>query len=128
VKERAAVEGIADRMAQRPVVAAGAMTFRQAAALLDRAALVVSGDTGPMHAAAALGTPYLALFGPTAPQWYGPLSGNGLKLFHPVPCGPCDKKRCPNQGDDFERCMRLLTVDEVLNAALSLLGRVGVAA
>jgi len=122
------VEGIAAGMTERPAIAAGAMTFRQTAALLDRAALLVSGDTGPMHAAAALDTPYVALFGPTAPEWYGPLAGRGQKLFHPVPCGPCDQKHCPNQGDDFERCMRLLTVDEVSEACLSLLGRVSVAA
>jgi ADP-heptose:LPS heptosyltransferase len=127
-KEQEAVEGIAARMAERPAIAAGMMTFRQTAALMDRAALVVSGDTGPMHAAAALEKPYVALFGSTSPRWYGPLMGHGKMLFHPVPCGPCDQKRCPNQGDDFERCMRLLTVEEVLEASLSLLSRERLAA
>ena len=91
------------------------MSFRQLAALIDRSALVVSGDTGPMHMAAALGTPYVALFGPTSPQWYAPLAGRGIALSHPVPCGPCDQKVCRNEAQDH-RCMRLITVPEVLAA------------
>ena len=118
--ERESVAAVAARMTCRPLVAAGRLTFRQSAALLDRAALVVSGDTGPMHAAAALGTPQIALFGPTSPDWYGPRGGRALTLAHPVPCGPCDQKLCRN-ADDPHLCMRLLAVEEVYQAASALL-------
>ena len=118
--EREGVAAIAARMECRPLLAAGELTFRQSAALLDRAALVVSGDTGPMHAAAALGRPQVALFGPTSPDWYGPRGGRALTLAHPVPCGPCDQKSCRNT-DDPHLCMRLLTVEEVYEAARALL-------
>ena len=118
--ERAAVEAVAAQMGCRPLVFAGTLTFRQMAALLDRAALVVSGDTGPMHAAEALGTPQVALFGATAPAWYGPRGGRAVALAHAVPCGPCDRKECRNTEEPL-LCQRLLTVDEVCAAAGQLL-------
>ncbi len=121
-KERPALEEIAARMEVAPVVMAGELSFRQAAALLDRAALLVSGDTGPMHVAAALGTPQVALFGATSPDWYGPRSGRALVMARAVPCGPCDRKVCRN-ADDPHLCMRLLSVDEVLKNAAALLDR-----
>ena len=101
---------------------AGELSFRQAAALLDRAALLVSGDTGPMHVAAALETPQIALFGPTSPDWYGPRSGQALVMAHSVPCGPCDRKVCRNT-EDPHLCMRLLSVEEVLEMVGRLLGK-----
>lgn len=121
-KERPGLEEIAARMETAPVVMAGELGFRQAAALLDRAALLVSGDTGPMHVASALGTPQVALFGPTSPDWYGPRSGRALVMAHPVPCGPCDRKVCRNAADPH-LCMRLLSVEEVLKNAGTLLDR-----
>ncbi len=118
--EREAVEALAAQMQTPPVIAAGNLSFREIAAVIDRAALVVSGDTGPMHVAAALGTPQVAVFGPTSPAWYGPRTGRFVSLLHPVPCGPCDKKQCHNLADPH-LCMNLLTVEEVLAAAKSLL-------
>lgn len=120
-KERDAVQALAAQMQECPVVAAGDLTFRQMAALVDRAALLVSGDTGPMHVATALQTPQVALFGPTAPQWYGPRTGIFRSLLHPVPCGPCDQKFCPLTGPDHLCCQMLITVEEVLAAADDLL-------
>ena len=120
-KERERLLSLAAEMSCDPILIAGELTFRQMAALVDRADLLVSGDTGPMHVASALKTPQLALFGPTSPRWYGPLSSTAISLMHPVPCGPCDQKFCPNTGEDFEKCMRLITVEEALDAATSLL-------
>jgi len=116
-KERPAVEAMAAQMASKPIVAAGRLGFRALAALISRAALVVSGDTGPMHVAAAVGTPYVALFGPTPTAEFAPLAGGGALLRHRVPCGPCSRKVCPNTGEDHMRCMKLITVDETLQAA-----------
>ncbi|MES2461096.1 MAG: glycosyltransferase family 9 protein [Armatimonadota bacterium] len=119
--DREAVERVAAGMTTKPVIAAGAFGFRTMAAVLARASLLISGDTGPMHAAAAVGTPFLALFGPTPTQDRVPLVGVGRALAHSVPCGPCDKKRCGNTGDDVLLCLRLITVDEALSAAADLL-------
>lgn len=120
-KEREQLLPLVAQMSCDPLLVAGDLSFRQMAALVDRADLLVSGDTGPMHVASALKTPQLALFGPTSPRWYGPLSSTAISLLHPVPCGPCDQKYCPNTGEDFEKCMRLITVEEALKAAASLL-------
>ncbi|MDQ2799443.1 MAG: glycosyltransferase family 9 protein [Armatimonadota bacterium] len=119
--EPAAVTTIAERMQIRPIVATGSLSFRQMAAMIARSALLVSGDTGPMHVASAVGTPFLSLFGPTPIASRAPLAGRGLTLMHPVPCGPCDQKICPNAGEDHMRCMKLLTVAEVFEAACALL-------
>lgn len=119
--DREAIARVAAGMTTEPVEAAGVFGFRVMAALLSRALLLVSGDTGPMHAAAAVNTPYLALFGPTPTQDRVPLVGIGRALSHPVPCGPCDKKRCGNTGDAVLRCLRLITVEEVSAAADGLL-------
>ncbi len=116
-KESLAVEALAAQMACKPIMACGRLGFRALAALITRAALVVSGDTGPMHVAAAVGTPYVALFGPTPTAELAPLAGGGTLLRHPVPCGPCSKKTCANTGQDYMRCMKLITVDETLQAA-----------
>ncbi len=120
-KEKDAVQSIASAMTCSPLMAAGALSFRQMAALLARASLVACGDTGPMHVAAAVGTPYVAIFGATGAHWYGPLDSVGRHLFHAVPCGPCDQKICPNTGDDYLRCLKGVTVDAVLEAATGLL-------
>jgi ADP-heptose:LPS heptosyltransferase len=119
--DREAVARVAAGMETEPVNAAGAFGFRTMGALVARASLLISGDTGPMHAAAAVETPYLALFGPTPTQDRVPLVGAGRALAHSVPCGPCDKKRCGNTGDDVLRCLRLITVDEAFAAASGLL-------
>jgi ADP-heptose:LPS heptosyltransferase len=119
--DREALDAIAAQTKSRPIVAAGAFGFRTLAALLARAALLVSGDTGPMHAAAAVGTPYLALFGPTPVAGRAPLVGAGRSLAHPVPCGPCDRKRCANAAEPL-LCLRKIDVREALSAAAELLG------
>lgn len=119
-KERPQVEAIAAQMKTPPLVAAGALRFREMAALIARACLLVSGDTGPMHVAAALGVPYIALFGPTPVEGRAPLAGRGLSLLHPVPCGPCDQKVCRHVDENERLCLRRISVEEVLAAARSL--------
>ena len=121
LKEQAAVAAIAAQMQTPPITASGTLTFRQIAALIARASLVVSGDTGPMHVAAAVGTPYLALFGPTPILGRAPVAGRGLSLAHTVPCGPCDKEFCTLSNENYLLCLKLITVDEALAAAEKLL-------
>ena len=79
---------------------------------------MITVDSGPMHIAAALGTPVLALFGPTDPARTGPL-GCGRVLRRPLPCSPCLQRRC--QIAETRRCMRDLDVQDVLAAAREML-------
>lgn len=62
--------------------------------LLRRASVLVTNDSGPMHIAAAVGTPVVALFGPTDPTRTGPYGSRNLVLSHPVACRPCLSRQC----------------------------------
>jgi len=87
-------------------------------AVLQAVDLMITVDSGPMHIAAAVGTPVVALFGPTDPRRTGPL-GPARILRRELPCIPCLQRRC--QIADTYRCMRDLSVAEVVNAAHDVL-------
>lgn len=99
--------------------AAGLTTLPQLEALLARSRLLVTNDTGPMHLAAALGTPTLALFGSTDPSVCGPRgAGPATVLYEKVECAPCYLEHCPVPGHP---CLDQFSVDRVLDEALALL-------
>jgi heptosyltransferase-2 len=85
-----------------------------------RASLLITTDSGPRHFAAAFDTPVLTLFGPTHIAWTRTNHPHAWHLFHPVPCGPCQKPICP---EGHHRCMRDLTPDHVFRAACRMLSR-----
>ncbi|MEZ5065202.1 MAG: lipopolysaccharide heptosyltransferase II [bacterium] len=72
----------------------GRTTVGQLAAVLESADLLVTNDTGPMHLAAAVGTPVLAVFGSTSPRWTRPFGEGHRVITHPVPCQPCFRRDC----------------------------------
>lgn len=82
------------------------------AAALARARVVVTNDSGPMHLAAAVGTPVVALFGPTDPGRTGPTGSPSVVLDRYVFCSPCYLKECPYAHE----CMTGIEVREVLAA------------
>lgn len=90
---------------------AGRTTLRQLVALIDLADRVVCHDSGPMHIAAALDKPTVAIFGPTNPARTGPYSPSAKVVAHPVECAPCYYRECPYQ---HHHCMRQLDVETVL--------------
>lgn len=79
---------------------AGALDLAALAALLERLDLLVTGDTGPMHIAAAVGTPVVALFGPSDPVRYAPRDPMHQAVRIDLPCSPCNRIRLPP-----ERCI-----------------------
>jgi lipopolysaccharide heptosyltransferase I len=101
-----------------PLSLVGRLSLKELAAVLGKADLMVTVDSGPMHMAAAMGTPVVALFGPTDPRRTGAL-GPGAVLQRPLPCSPCLQRRC--RIADVYRCMRDLSVAEVLTAVRALL-------
>jgi heptosyltransferase-2 len=106
---------------------AGRLMVRETAAVLARAELVVSNDSFAMHAAQAVSTPVLALFGPTATSLgFGPRGPRDQALSLDLPCRPCSTHggaACPL---GHHRCMKDLAVDMVERQVMSML--TGVAA
>ncbi len=99
---------------------AGQTTLRELCAGLKFCKLVLTNDTGPMHVAAALGTPVVVPFGSTSAELTGPgLPGNGRHVFlkSSVPCAPCFLRECPI---DF-RCMKSISVEAVSAACRDIL-------
>jgi lipopolysaccharide heptosyltransferase I len=102
-----------------PLSLMGRLSLKQLAVVLREVDLAVTVDSGPMHIAAAVGTPVVALFGPTDPRRTGPL-GSGKVLRRQLDCSPCLQRRCRIQ--DMYRCMRELSVPEAVEAVREVLG------
>jgi heptosyltransferase-2 len=105
----------------RLVKAAGVTDLSQLAGLLASASLLVTNDTGPMHLAAAVGTPVLALFGSTDPAVCGPRGAGEIRvLYERVACSPCYLKECPVEGHP---CLDRFEVGRVEAVARDMLER-----
>jgi heptosyltransferase-2 len=99
---------------------AGRTSLRELMALLKICRVVLTNDTGPMHVAAALGTPVVVPFGSTSPELTGPgLPGDARNRWikSAAPCAPCFLRECPI---DF-RCMNGLSVERVVSVVLELI-------
>jgi len=83
------VESVSCRMQEQAINLAGKTSLPQLVALMQRADLVISGDSGPMHIAAAVGTPLIAIHGPTDPAKSGPVSPLATVLRSDIWCSPC---------------------------------------
>jgi ADP-heptose:LPS heptosyltransferase len=121
-KVAAVARGLAD--AATPTInAQGALELVDLAALLERLDLFITGDTGPMHLAAAVGTPVVALFGPSDPRRYGPLIDRQRIVRIDLPCAPCGQVRLPPERcrGHVPDCMDGITSAAVISAARELL-------
>ncbi|MDD5559177.1 putative lipopolysaccharide heptosyltransferase III [Candidatus Methylomirabilis sp.] len=99
---------------------AGRLTLLELAGLLRQAALFVGNDNGPMHIAAAMGTPVVGLFGPADPRIWGPAGQGHATLYKGIDCRPCFPGGC-RRGE--QNCMRLIALDEVIPVVERMLGR-----
>ena len=104
------------------IVRSGEFDLSELRALVDRAALYIGGDSGPLHIAAASSTPIVALFGPTLPErslpWRDPAFRSIAVDAGPLPCRPCHQRQCA--PGDF-RCLTAISPTMVLDAARTLL-------
>lgn len=110
---------VRQRMRGAAIDFGGRTTLTELASLLRRCALLLTNDTGAMHLASALGTPCLALFGPTDPRRTGPLGLGHQILQNPPSCSPCRYRDCPID----HRCMQGVDVERVVAAAEAVLTR-----
>jgi ADP-heptose:LPS heptosyltransferase len=96
---------------------AGKTSLRELTALLKLSRVLLTNDTGPMHVAAALGTPVVVPFGSTSPEFTGPGLPDDPRhrlLQSDAPCSPCFLRECPI---DF-RCMTGISVERVVEAVM----------
>lgn len=96
-------------------------TLRGLCGILSQCALLITGDSGPMHLANATDTPLLALFGPTTKEWgFFPVGQNVHILQKEMPCRPCSlhgSRKCPQK----ENCLEKIQTEEILAAAKKIL-------
>jgi predicted lipopolysaccharide heptosyltransferase III len=126
--ESAAAEAVANHARQLAGESAGAILrtgefdLAELKALVDRAALYIGGDSGPLHIAGTTRTPIVALFGPTLPErsmpWRDPSIGAIAVDAGPLPCRPCHQRHCV--PGDF-RCLTMISPNMVVDAAERLL-------
>jgi lipopolysaccharide heptosyltransferase II len=116
--EHELVESIRQQMAVASYSLVDRLSLSELAALLSLAPLLISNNTGPVHIAAAVGTPVVDLYALTNLQ-HTPWGVEHRVLYHDVPCRLCYKSICP---EGHHHCLRLVTPESVVQAALELLG------
>ncbi len=95
-------------------LAEDALSLGLTKACVRRSALMITTDSGPRHFAAAFQVPVITLFGPTHMAWTRTNHPLAWHMAHPVPCGPCQKRFCP---EGHHHCMRNLSSDSVFHVA-----------
>lgn len=121
-EDAALAQAIVQSSPGKTVSAAGALSLRESAALIRRARILVTNDSAPLHLATAMGTPVLALFGPTVPEFgFGPRRPGDVTLGHDeLSCRPCSRhgpEVCPL---GHHRCMRDLSVEVVSKTMVTM--------
>ncbi len=108
----------------RVVDAAGEPDLLTLAAILERLDLLITGDTGPMHVAAAVGTPVVAVFGPSDPRRYAPGGARDRVVRIDLPCAPCNRIRLPPARcvGHLPDCLAGVGADRVFDTAVAVLG------
>ncbi|MCD5390629.1 glycosyltransferase family 9 protein, partial [candidate division NPL-UPA2 bacterium] len=111
-----------DLMKMKAINCVGRFDIKESAALTEVAGLFIGNDSAPVHIAAAVHTPLIALFGPTNMRKTRPLGDNSIVVGKDIECSPCFHKvypaRCP-KGEPV--CMKMITVDDVWRVVKALL-------
>lgn len=112
-------------LSSRVINGCGTYSIAETAAILSRCRVVVGGDTGPLHLAAAVGAPMIGLFGPTSRLRTGPVGTQAIQVLEPkesLECWPCELAECPLEGEGHLACMSEISVEAVVNACMRQLG------
>jgi heptosyltransferase-3 len=119
--EMSLIGEILSKTKSKPVNLAGKLSIKELGALTRRARLFIGVDSMPMHLAAAMGTPAVALFGPSGEQEWRPWRVAHRVVTTNHPCRPCGNDGCG--GGKISECLTTLGVNEVYAAAQELLNR-----
>ena len=112
------IEAVTQRMREQALNLAGKTSLTQLAALLQRADLLISGDSGPLHMGVACGTPIIGIYGPTNPSLGGPVSPDATILRSGIWCSPCYNARDTADCRFYTtQCMKNILPAQVFEAA-----------
>lgn len=117
-EDAAAAKEAAKLSTSKPIIAAGKTDIMRLAALISRFRVYITTDSAPLHIAAAVKAPVVALFGPTDPERHMTKAESSTVLKSDIKCGPCYKPVCPKQN----RCMKGIKAEDVLKAVEKYLG------
>lgn len=112
--EQSMVDAIQARLQQPAFSLAGRLSLKELAALTQAAKLFIGVDSAPMHIAAAVATPVVALFGPSAEKEWGPWGVSHRIVSSGHPCRPCRIDGCG--GGKLSECLNVIAVDDVMSA------------
>ena len=104
---------------------AGLTSLPETAAVIQKSAMLLSGDSGVLHIAAGLGVPTVSLFGPGRAKKWAPRGEHHIVINKELPCSPCTTFGSTPPCQNSNRCMRDITVDEVVSAVTMMLTSVG---
>ena len=110
-------ERVMAKMRNYAISVAGLTNLRELAWIIKQSLLIVTNDSAPLHIAGSVGTPAVAIFGPTDNRKYGPRPGAGRAVFKELHCSPCQVASCRYNLE----CMKAVSVDEVFDAAKKVL-------
>jgi ADP-heptose:LPS heptosyltransferase len=118
--ERALAQFIKQKVVERVFILSGKTPLELLPAVIEKASLVVTNDSGPAHIARAVGIPAVILAGPSAPAFFTIQGKNETRvIYHPVSCAPCLKVSC-NKMD----CWKTISVQEVVEVTSQFLERI----
>ena len=114
--EKGMIDEVSNKMNRDPIIAAGKTNVKQAVALIEKSDVIICNDSGLMHAAVAVDTPVIAIYGPTDYKRTAPLGEKHTIIRKGLECSPCFKmegtEKVVNCQYDY-KCLKLITVDEV---------------
>jgi len=115
------VQEVVGRMSHVPTVLTGELGLSALAAVIQRCRVLLCNDSGPMHIATAMGTPVVAIFGPTHPKLgFAPVGAHDVVLTADLPCSPCSlhgEKACKFS---HRRCMEAIPLDRVVTEVVRI--------
>lgn len=117
--DKAIAHEVVSHSGGKAVSVAGETSLKELTELMRSAEVVITNDSGPMHIAAALNVPVVAIFGPTSPARTGPYGTGHVVLQSETGCVPCFKRQC----NDNIRCMIEITPEAVYQEVLGILRR-----
>jgi ADP-heptose:LPS heptosyltransferase len=115
------LKAVTSAMRHKAIALAGDLSLAEMGAAIHDGRFLLTCDTGPMHIAAGVDAPFVAVFGSTPASKLAPIKGRGTVVQKAVPCGPCYLPACPNPPESYKKCLDIVTVDDVYAACAKIL-------